>query len=72
MTEHASTAHVSLVHLKAETKNLLLKPEDIVKTDPKSLLSLAQIAVDAGREEESREAMKQVWDDWRLAGQIPV
>ncbi len=64
MPETAQAAHVSLVHLKAKLKKPFLKPEDLVLTDQKSLLSLAQIALEYGRRR-VWEALKQTWHDWR-------
>ena len=60
----AKSAHFSLVHLRLDTKDPLLKPEFLIKTDNNSILSLAQISLQYGRNR-VLQTLKQVWQEWK-------
>ena len=63
----ARSAQVALVHLRADTSNLLLQPETLIQTDSNSLLSLAQIAMEYGHDR-VLQALIRVWSEWRPGG----
>ena len=67
MSETELLAHTSLVRMKGAMKNSFLKPEDLIKADHTSLLSLAQVSLEYGRDR-VLDALKKVWADWRPGG----
>ena len=67
MSETELLAHTSLVRLKGAMKNSFLKPEDLIKADHTSLLSLAQISLEYGRDR-VLDALKTVWTEWKPGG----
>ena len=67
MNDLEIAAHTSMARLRAASNNNWIQPEDLIKTDHASLISLVQISLEYGKER-VLEALKQVWRDWKPGG----
>lgn len=67
MSDLELTAHASLARLRASAKGKPIRPDDLIKTDHASLISLVQISLEYGKERVLK-ALKQVWRDWKPGG----